>query len=200
MGELLAATCGSCGEPMVPKREHAGRGRLRLDLPEPRLPGPGCRGAGGRGSGGGRRAGGARRPSRQLIEHYADAEEARAREADAPTRARERAQAELARLHALVLEVGRLAEGAGALAAHLSDSLAVSYRNKDYAEAEDARQALAAAGALCAVVRRTAADAQEWARRRRPPGCRGYALGGASSLSSCGPPCSLWLTFAAWCC
>ena len=53
MGELLAVTCDSCGEPMVLGREHAGRRRLRLDLPEPRLPGAGCRGAGGRGPGGG---------------------------------------------------------------------------------------------------------------------------------------------------
>ena len=96
----------------------------------------------------------------RLIDHYEDAAQARAREADAPAWTCERAQAELARLRALVLEMGRLAEGAGALAAHLSDSLVVSYHSNDFAEAQHARQALAAAGALCAVLRRTAGDAQ----------------------------------------
>jgi len=52
-------------------------------------------------------------------------------------------QAELARLHVLLIELGRLAEGAGALAAHLND-------------------ALVAVGALCAAVRRVASDAQGW--------------------------------------
>ncbi len=60
-----------------------------------------------------------------------------------------------------MLELGRLAEGAGALAAHLSDSLVVSYRSGDFDEAEQARQTLAAVCALCAVLRRTADDAQD---------------------------------------
>jgi hypothetical protein len=88
----------------------------------------------------------------RLVAHYADA----------PTRARERAQAELARLHALLLELGRVAQGAGALAAHLNDSLIVSYHSDDFAEARQAKQALAAVGALCGVLRRIAADAQDW--------------------------------------
>ena len=71
----------------------------------------------------------------------------------------ERAQADLARLHALLLELGRLAEGA--LAAHLSDALVVSYHSDDFDEAEQARQSLAAVGALCTVLRRTAGDAQD---------------------------------------
>jgi hypothetical protein len=96
-----------------------------------------------------------------VVDHYVDGEEARAREADAPARTRERAQADLARLHALLLELGRLVEGAGALAAHLSDTLVVSYHSDDFAEAEQARQTLAAVGALCAVLRRTAGDAQD---------------------------------------
>jgi hypothetical protein len=70
-----------------------------------------------------------------------------------------RAQADLARLHALLLELGRLAEGT--LAAHLSDELVVSYHSGDFDEAEQARQALVAIGALCAVLRRTAGDAQD---------------------------------------
>ena len=73
---------------------------------------------------------------------------------------RERAWADLARLHALLLELGRLAEGVGALAAHLDDALVVSYHSGDFDEAEQARQTLAAVGALCAVLRRTAGDAQ----------------------------------------
>jgi len=97
----------------------------------------------------------------RLVDHYVDAEEARGREADAPARARERAQADLARLRALVLELGRLAEGAGALAAHLSDTLVVSCHSRDFDEAEQARRSLAAIGALCGVLRRTAGDAQD---------------------------------------
>ena len=85
--------------------------------------------------------------------------EARGREADAPARARERAQADLARLQALLLELGRLAEGA--LAVHVSDALVVSYHSGDFDEAEQARQALAAVGALCGVLRRTVGDAQD---------------------------------------
>ena len=93
----------------------------------------------------------------RLVAHYADAREC---EADVSARARERAQADLARLRGLLLELGRLAEGAGALAAHLGDALVVSYHSGDFAEAQDARQALAAVGALCATIGRTAGDAQ----------------------------------------
>jgi hypothetical protein len=60
-----------------------------------------------------------------------------------------------------VFGLGRLAEGAGALARHLTDSLVVSYHSNDFVEAQDARQALAAVGALCAILRRTADDAQD---------------------------------------
>ena len=60
-----------------------------------------------------------------------------------------------------VLEVGRLAEGAGALAGHWSDSLVVSYHSDDFAKAQHVRQALGAVGALCAVLRRTAGDARD---------------------------------------
>ena len=97
----------------------------------------------------------------RLVDHSVDAVEARADEGDALARARERVQAELARLHAHLLELGRLAEGAGALAAHLSDSLVVSYHSGDFAEAQEARQALTAVGALCVILRRTAGDAQD---------------------------------------
>jgi hypothetical protein len=43
----------------------------------------------------------------------------------------------LARLRALVLKLGRLAEGAGAPAAHLSDALVVSDHSDDCADAPD---------------------------------------------------------------
>ena len=135
MGELLAVTCDSCGEPMVPNVStldddgclwiclspgcpELAAGELEAeDLVEAGVPEALA----------GRLA--------RLVDHYVDAEEARGREADAPARARERAQADLARLHALLLELGRLAEGAGALAAHLNDALVVSYHSDDFAEA-----------------------------------------------------------------
>ena len=163
MGELLAVTCDSCGEPMVPNvstLDDDGCGWICLNPGCPELAARELEAedlveAGVPEALAGRLA--------RLVDHYADAEEARAREADAPAWARERAQADLARLHALLLELGRLAEGAGAIAGHLSDSLVVSYHSNDFAEAQDARQALAAVGAaLCAVLRRTADDAQEW--------------------------------------
>ena len=161
MGELLAVTCDSCGEPMVPNvstLDDDGCGWICLNPGCPELAAGELEAedlveAGVPEALAGRLA--------RLVDHYVDAEEARAREADAPARARERAQADLARLRALLLELGRLAEGAGALAAHLNDSLAVSYHSDDFAEAQDAKQALAAVGALCAVLRRTAADAQD---------------------------------------
>jgi len=161
MGELLAVTCDSCGEPMVPNVStldadgclwiclspgcpELAAGELEAeDLAEAGVPEALA----------GRLA--------RLVDHYVDAEEARDRELDAPARARERAQADLARLHVHLLELGRLAEGAGALAAHLSDTLVVSYHSDDFDEAEQARQSLAAVGALCGVVRRAAGDAQD---------------------------------------
>ena len=125
MGELLAVTCDSCGEPMVPNVStldadgcvwiclspgcpELAAGELEAeDLVEAGVPEALA----------GRLA--------RLVDHYVDAEEARAREADAPGE-RGRAQADLARLRALLLELGRLAEGAGALAAGLNDALVVS--------------------------------------------------------------------------
>jgi hypothetical protein len=55
--------------------------------------------------------------------------------------------------------VCRLAEGGPSPL--LTDSLAVSYHSDDFAEAEEAKQALAVAAALCASIRRTAGDAQD---------------------------------------
>ena len=96
----------------------------------------------------------------RLIKHYANEREY---EADASARARGREQAGIAHLRGLLLELGRLAEGAGALAGQLNDSLAVSCHSNDFAAAQEAKQALAAVGALCAILRRTTVDAQEWA-------------------------------------
>ena len=173
MGELLAVTCDSCGEPMVPNvstLDEDGCGWICLnpgcpelaagELEAEDLAGAGVSTSWGTGSDvedealAGRLA--------RLVDHYVDAEEARTREVDAPARARERAQADFARLHAFLFELGRLAEGAGALAAHLNDALAVSYQSGDFAEAQEAKQALAAVGALCAVLCCAAGDAQGW--------------------------------------
>ena len=162
MGELLAVTCDSCGEPMVPNvstMDDDGCGWICLNPGCPELAAGELEAedlveAGVPEALAGRLA--------RLIAHYADGEEARADEADAPVRTREWAQAELAHLRAFLLELGRLAEGAGDLAAHLNDSLAVSCHSDDFAEAQDAKQALAAVAALCGVLRRTAADAHDW--------------------------------------
>ena len=162
MGELLAVTCDSCGEPMVPNvstLDDDGCGWICLNPGCPELAAGELEAedlveAGVPEALAGRLA--------RLIVHYADAEEARAREPDAPARARERAQADLARLYGLLLELGRLAESAGTLAAHLNDALAVSYQSGDFAEAQEAKQALAAVGAHCAVLRCAAGDAQDW--------------------------------------
>ena len=162
MGELLAVTCDSCGEPMVPNvstLDDDGCGWICLNPGCPELAAGELEAedlveAGVPEALAGRLA--------RLVAHYADAEEARAGETDAPARARERAQADLARLHALLLELGRLAEGAGALADHLNDSLGVSYQSDDFAEAQEAKQALAAVAVLCGVLRRIAADARDW--------------------------------------
>ncbi len=173
MGEFLAITCDSCGEPMVPNvstLDEDGCGWICLNPGCPELAAGELEAedlveAGVPEALAGRLA--------RLIDYYEDAAQARTREADAPGWTRERAQAELARLRAIVLEVGRLAEGAGVLAGHLNDSLVVSYHSNDFVEAQDARQALAA---VVAPVRRSPPQ-----RRRRPgvgspastPNCRG---------------------------
>ncbi len=162
MGELLAVTCDSCGEPMVPNvstLDDDGCGWICLNPGCPELAAGELEAedlveAGVPQALAGRLA--------RLVDHYVDAEEACAGEADAPARARERAQADLARLRAILLELGRLAEGAGDLAGDLNDALVVSYLRYDFAEAQDAKQALAAVAALCSTLRRTAADAHDW--------------------------------------
>jgi hypothetical protein len=149
-------SAGSCGDPMVPNvstLDDDGCGWICLNPGCPELEAEDLVEAGVPEALGGRLA--------RLVVHYVDAEEARGREADAPVRVRERAQADLAHLRGPLHELGRLAEGAGALAAHLNDSLVVSYHSDDFAEAQDAKHALAAVGALCAVLRRTAADTQD---------------------------------------
>ena len=58
-------------------------------------------------------------------------------------------------------EAGRLAEQAAVLADRLAGSLRVSFASDDFAEAQEAKQALAVVGALCGVLRRAAVDAQD---------------------------------------
>ena len=74
---------------------------------------------------------------------------------------RERAQADLASLCRLVRELRRRSALAAAAADQLSLELAVSYHSDDFAEAQDAQRALAAAAALCGAARHAAADAEE---------------------------------------
>ena len=170
MGELLAVTCDSCGEPMVPNvstLDDDGCGWICLNPGCPELAAgeleaedlaePACQRVGEPA----RMSKTRRSPAVSRGSSSTTRTRGRARP-DAPARARERAQADLARLRGLLLELGRLAEGAGALAAHLNDALAVSYQSDDFAEAQEAKQALAAVGALCVTIGRTAGDAQEW--------------------------------------
>jgi hypothetical protein len=93
MGELLAVTCDSCGEPMVPNvstLDDDGCGWICLNPGCPELAAGELEAehlveAGVPEALAGRLA--------RLVDHYLDAEEARGREADAPAWARERAQA-----------------------------------------------------------------------------------------------------------
>jgi len=104
MGELLAVTCDSCGEPMVPNvstLDDDGCGWICLNPGCPELAARELEAedlveAGVPEALAGRLA--------RLVEHYAEERES---EDDAPARARERAQADLARLRALLLELGR---------------------------------------------------------------------------------------------
>jgi hypothetical protein len=57
--------------------------------------------------------------------------------------------------------MGRLAGATASIAAQLDDSLCVSYHSNDFAEAQEAKQALAVVGALCVTVGRSVADAQD---------------------------------------
>ncbi len=84
----------------------------------------------------------------------------RADEADAPARARERAQADLARLRQDLLEAQRLASEAAALADRLAGFLRVSFTSDDFAEGQQARADLAVASALSRLAARTATEAR----------------------------------------
>ena len=100
MGELLAVTCDSCGEPMVPNvstLDDDGCGWICLNPGCPELAAGELEAedlveAGVPEALAGRLA--------RLVDHCVAAEEARAREADAPAWTCERAQAELDRLFA----------------------------------------------------------------------------------------------------
>jgi len=74
---------------------------------------------------------------------------------------RERAQADLAALGRQVRELRRRSALAAAAADQLGVELVVSYASDDFAEAQDAQRALAAAAALCGVARHAAIDAEE---------------------------------------
>jgi len=74
---------------------------------------------------------------------------------------RERAQADLASLRRQVRELRRRSALAAAAADQLGLELVVSYHCDDFAEAQDARRALAAVAALCGAARQAAFDAEE---------------------------------------
>jgi len=78
-----------------------------------------------------------------------------------PAGSRERAQADLASLCRQVRELRRRSALAAAAADQLGIELVVSFRSDDFAEAQDAQRALAAAAALCGAARHAAADAEE---------------------------------------
>ena len=78
-----------------------------------------------------------------------------------PAGSRERAQADLASLCRQVRELRRRSALAAAAADQLGIGLFVSYHSNEFAEAQDAQRALAAAAALCAAARHAAADAEE---------------------------------------
>jgi len=93
----------------------------------------------------------ARRPTK-LILRWAD-------EAEAPARARERAQADLARLRQDLLEAQRLADEAAAIADRFVGALHVSAASDDFAAGQQAKADLAVVSALCRLAARTAAEA-----------------------------------------
>jgi len=172
MTELLAMTCDVCGEPMLPNvstlDEHGCLwicinprcpelrvGELEIgDLVEAGVP----EALAGRLS--------------RLIARYVE-------EREALPRTRERAQADLATLRGQLLEMGRLAETAGAIACHLDEALSVSFMSNEFAEAQEAKQALAVVAALCATVGRTVADAASRLRGVGPelPGFMAFGEG-----------------------
>ena len=78
-----------------------------------------------------------------------------------PAGSRERAQADLASLRRQVRELRRRSALAAAAADQLSSELVVSYHSNDFAEAQDAQRLLAAAAALCGAAGHAAADAEE---------------------------------------
>jgi hypothetical protein len=78
-----------------------------------------------------------------------------------PAGSRERAQADLASLRRQVRELRRRSALAAAAAAQLSLELSVSYTSNDFAAAQDAQRALAAAAALCGAARHAAFEAEE---------------------------------------
>ena len=152
MGELLAVTCDSCGEPMVPNvstLDEDGCGWICLDPACPELAATELEAedlveAGVPEGLAGRLA--------RLVARYAD-------DADAPAAARERAQADLALIRGSLHQAGRLAEDAAARAGRVADSLHVSVAGNDFAGGQQAKADLAVASALSRLAARTVAEA-----------------------------------------
>ncbi|MBN1193633.1 MAG: hypothetical protein JXA36_08100 [Coriobacteriia bacterium] len=157
MTELLAMTCDACGEPMLPNVSTLDADGCLWICINPRCPelhaeeldAADLEEAGVPQALAGRLA--------RLILHYAEEDEA-------PPRTREQAQADLATLYAQLLEMGRLAETTAAITGRLDDALLVSYESDAFDEAQQAKQSLAVAAALCAAAGRSAAEALGYVR------------------------------------
>jgi hypothetical protein len=186
MGELLAVTCDSCREPMVPNEstlDDDGCGWICLDLGCPELAAGELEAADLAGTDVSTSAGTGSAVEDQalagrlarLIDSYEDTifdfREERGGEEDcadagggaaAPPLAgsRERAQADLASLCRQVRELRQRSALAVAAADRLGSELVVSYHSDDFAAAQDAQRALAAAAALCAAAGHAVADAE----------------------------------------
>ena len=168
MGDVLAVTCGTCGQPMVPNvstLDDDGCGWICLNPSCPELAASELEAEDLVEAGA---SDGLAVRLARLIQHLVDA-------ADSPASTRERAQADLAQLRGELIEMGRRAETSAALADRLGDMLPVSYASDDFASAQDAKQALAVVSALCATIGRTVADAQTAVLRIDPelPGFMG---------------------------
>jgi hypothetical protein len=152
MTELLAMTCDACGEPMLPNVSRLDKQGCLWICINPRCPELRVEEleAGDLVEAGVPQALAGRLT--RLIDFYVE-------EREAPPRTRERAQADLASLRGRLLEMGRLAETAGAIASHLDEALSASHMSNEFDEAQQAKQSLAVVGALCATVGRTVADA-----------------------------------------
>jgi hypothetical protein len=151
VSELLAATCDACGEPMLPNVSTLDRDGCLWICINPSCPEQGIQevepedlveagvptGLAGR--------------LDRVLAFYTTPCEAQPRQI-------ENAQNQLSRLVCL-LDIGHLIRSAGDVVGQLDEELVVSFLSNDFAEAQHAKQALAAVEALLGTIGRTVADA-----------------------------------------